>query len=179
MRRILLLMFVALSFHMYGAVPPSGVCGIKWGSSYEEAKRILADKYGKASLYSSANTIEYYDISVGGINFENCDFYFQRENTSTWFYGAVFSSHYEMDRKAYAISKLEYINKVLSEKYDDGIIKREKDGSDTYLYGLSYSGKEYRIVLFLEVGESKGGKQYYYVNLCYLGPKYIDETEDL
>lgn len=61
------------------------VCGVRFGSSYENAKEILKGKYGEPDyMETDENTIVYHYKSYGGINFTDMFFYFQRDGSLSY-----------------------------------------------------------------------------------------------
>lgn len=61
------------------------VCGVRFGSSYENAKEILKRKYGEPEyLETDENTIVYHYKSYGGMIFTYISFCFQRDGALSY-----------------------------------------------------------------------------------------------
>lgn len=61
------------------------VCGVRFGSSYENAKEILKRKYGEPDyLETNENAIVYHYKSYGGMIFTNIYFCFQRDGALSY-----------------------------------------------------------------------------------------------
>lgn len=112
------------------------ICGVKFGTSYEDAKRILENKYGEAEYdYNhSKQTIKFKYKNYAGISFDTILFFFQSDGYRTYMNGCAFAIHANTAEDAK--EKRERLYNRLSDKYymDDGIDKR---GFKYYIGGIS------------------------------------------
>ena len=112
------------------------ICGVKFGTSYEDAKRILENKYGEAEYdyKHSKESLTFANKTYAGISFDTILFLFQSDGYRTYMNGCVFAidSNTAEDAK----EKRELLYNRLSGKYymDDSI---DKNGFKYYIGGFS------------------------------------------
>ena len=112
------------------------ICGVKFGTSYEDAKRILENKYGEAEYdyKHSKESLTFANKTYAGISFDTILFLFQSDGYRTYMNGCVFAidSNTAEDAK----EKRELLYNRLSGKYymDDRI---DKNGFKYYIGGFS------------------------------------------
>ena len=112
------------------------ICGVKFGTSYEDAKRILENKYGEAEYdYThSKERLTFVNKTYAGISFDTIFFLFQSDGYRTYMNGCIFilEAYTAEDAK----EKRERLYNRLSDKYymDEGI---DKNGFKYYIGGFS------------------------------------------
>ena len=91
MKRFMLLvvLFVCTTF----AYSQKSICGVDFGSSYESAKSILENKFGKAEIEKN-NEICYFDREYAGYKFYAIWFSFQSDGYNTYFNGCFFADRF-------------------------------------------------------------------------------------
>ena len=110
------------------------ICGVPFGSSYEEAKEILENKYGSPEYNPDRTVITYKCKSYAGFVFDSILFLFQSDGIHSYLNGCIFA----MDAKSLsdAKRKQEMLYKKLSDKYVmyDGT---DNNGNKFYYGGFS------------------------------------------
>ena len=156
------------------------VCGVVFGMSYEKAEEILKKSHGEKSVLSDKDELVYYDFRMGNHTFNDATFYFQySEYGGSYFSEAVFSRHFDLDRKERAYNFMENVAYTLSLKYKNIISKYDDDGYKYYLCGSNpFNENEYLIELNIDKSKSKGGDYFYYVTLYYGPVNFVDPTSD-
>lgn len=149
------------------------VCGVKMGTDKKMAKSILQDRFGQHSVYDESGNFEIYDISIGGITYDYAIFFFAWKDGTPKFNGALFSIHYELDQRKYALNCRETIKSIYERKYDlteyDG-----ENGFKAYWFG---EHEEVYGAITLRKSIGNDGKTRLYVNTIYFGP--YDGTDDI
>ena len=109
------------------------ICGVKFGTSYEDAKRILENKYGEAYKHSKQSIIFKYK-NYAGISFDRISFLFQSDGYRTYMNGCVFAI--DANTAEDAKEKRDGLYNCLSGKYymDEEI---DKNGFKYYIGGVS------------------------------------------
>ncbi len=108
------------------------ICSIPFGSSYQKAERILANKYGVPES-KDVNRITYKNKSYGGISFNHIHFLFQSDGTNSYFNGCSFI----IDAKSLAEANkhLERLHDTLSDKY---MMASDVDSNENKVYFGGY-----------------------------------------
>ena len=148
------------------------VCGIPFGSTYEEAKAKLQAKYGECDRDVPGGTILYKRKKFEGMEFDKLDFWFleDKKTNRTYFCGAMFNI--ECKTKEEAIKKKEYLDYVISHEYA-ALINLDKKGEYKSRAGLppvpSKMGLGFAISIdvFERYGEDEANT--YHLNLAF-GP---------
>ncbi len=128
-----------MSYYLYEAMEAQRVteiCGVKFGTSYETAKRILENKYGDAEYDSSHSkqTIVFKNKKYAGIYFDSIHFLFQSDGYKTYMNGCIFAIHVNTVEEAKKMR--DFLHQRLSEKYymEKGI---DDNGFKYYFGGIS------------------------------------------
>ncbi|MBR2777343.1 MAG: hypothetical protein IKD75_09620 [Prevotella sp.] len=110
------------------------ICGIPFGSSYENTKEVLENKYGSPSIFSDKTKIYYENKSYAGIFFDDIIFLFQSDGYKSYLNGCVFIL--EASSLKDAKEKCDILYRKLRIKYDmeDGI---DDNGNKYYIGGHS------------------------------------------
>ena len=137
------------------------VCGIPFGSTYEEAKAKLQAKYGECDRDVPNGTILYKRKKFEGMEFDRMDFWFQEDKKTnrTYFCGAMFDI--ECKTKEEAIKKKEYLDYVISHEYA-ALINLDKKGDYCSRAGLAPVHSE----------DPQGSGVFIYVNKRYKDEPY-------
>lgn len=118
------------------------ICGVKFGTSYEDAKRILENKYGEAEYdyKHSKESLKFANKTYAGISFDAIFFLFQSDGYRTYMNGCVFAI--DANTAEDAKEKRDGLYNCLSGKYymDDGI---DKNGFKYYIGGISPINENY------------------------------------
>ena len=110
------------------------IFNIPFGTSYEEAKSILRDKYGDYDyLYSKKNDIVYRDKAYAGVDFDSLHFLFQSDGNKSYFNGAVLCI--DCKSRSEAIKKKKWMHDKLSKKYSV-FVNMDADGEYLSMGGL-------------------------------------------
>ena len=107
------------------------ICGIPFGSSYEEAEKFLENKFGEKSYLSDKTKIYYSNENYAGILFDNIIYLFQSDGYKSYMNGCVFILDATTLRQAK--EKQEMLYKTLRYKYD--MKESEDDNGNKFYYG--------------------------------------------
>ncbi len=110
------------------------ICGIPFGSSYENTKEILENKYGYPDYNPDKTVISYRNKTYGGITFDAIHFLFQSDGIYSYLNGCVFIL--SANSLGEAKMKQKMLHEKLSEKYimSDGT---DDNGNLYYIGGYS------------------------------------------
>lgn len=155
-----------LSLSAYAQIMNGSVCGIKFGTSREQAKAILEERFGKYEVNDYEGDLMIVDGRVGGINYKFLEFYFAWVDGVPLFNGARFSKPFELNKQKDALEFREYVKEVYDEKYFISEFTTE-EGFKSYEFGTpdTLCGN---IKVFK--GTSKDGKRRIFVDVNYWGP---------
>lgn len=162
----LLLVYVSL----YSQEKTISVFGVPMGSSFEEAERILDQRFFKKDS-EGKSILRYYDVPFGNIGNTNLSLSF-----SEGIYGGTSLNSVQIgkryEKKAEAINAREDCVKLLSQKYPS--IKSEMvDGYKLYRFGL-YKNQPDITVGFIQIVETDAsitGKPFYILVIRYAPTK--------
>lgn len=149
------------------------ICNVPFGTSIENAHRILTNKYGKPDS-ESQNSIIYLKKYYAGFFFDSICFSFQSDGTYTYFNDCKMIIG-KKNKKA-AIETMESLYAVLSEKYISE--EKIKDSGDKYYAGAFSPDGEYvgyRIIIMNLSKNELTGNQPYQTILWYGPYEYIKE----
>lgn len=104
---IFMTLFLSLSAH--AQIMNGSVCGIKFGTSREQARAILEERFGKYKVRDFEGDLMVIDGRVGGITYEFLEFYFAWVDGVPAFNGARFSTPFELNKQKDALEFREYI----------------------------------------------------------------------
>lgn len=110
------------------------ICNIPFGTSYEEAKSILREKYGDYDyLDSTKDKIAYNNKAYAGVDFDYLYFYFQSDGKKSYFNGANLCIKCKSKREA--IKKKDWMHNKLSKNYSV-FVNMDADGEYLSMGGL-------------------------------------------
>ena len=107
------------------------ICGVPFGASYDEAYRILTNKFGEPVLYEPQSFIEFCGKMYSGIHFDAIIFGFQSDSVNTYMNGCMFTIKANLQEEAN--QKLNLLYDKLAEKYE--MKEKEDDNGYYYYYG--------------------------------------------
>ena len=110
------------------------ICGIPFGSSYEESMRRLENKYGEPEYYPNKTVISYKNKNYGGLDFDAIHFLFQSDGVKSYLNGCVFII--EAKSLTDARKKRDMLYNKLLEKYII-VPSTDNNGETIYLGGTS------------------------------------------
>ncbi len=110
------------------------ICGIPFGTSYEQAKEILENKYGSPSVFSDKTTISYPNQTYAGISFDDIIFLFQSDGYKSYMNGCVFIL--DASSLSMAKEKQNLLYRELRLKYD---MRESVDENGNIIYIGGYS----------------------------------------
>ena len=169
-----------MNYYLYEAMEAQRVteiCGVKFGTSYETAKRILENKYGDAEYdYShSKQIITFNNKNYAGIYFDAIHFLFQSDGHKTYMNCCIFII--DTNTAEEAKKKREILHQRLSEKYYMET-RTDDNGFKYYLGGLSPLDNRYAFYIdVLKYGREVARNHHYpYAARLYYGPyDYVKE----
>ena len=139
------------------------VCGVRFGSSYENAKEILEGKYGEPDyMLTDENRIVYHYKSYGGMTFTYMSFNFQRDGTLSYMNQCVMG--YECKTAEDAKNKRDAIWTKARSKYFAGREGIDDNGFKYYESGCSPLGGEFYsgfVVDVVKLDEPYNGCRYF------------------
>lgn len=178
MRYLVLLFMLALTLISSSA---QSVLGIPFGSSYDETKSALQNRFGKYAVHEEGGLLKLMDFEMGGFLFNFGDFEFQYGNNKTYLNAADFQRYYPVSEKDQAIKERDYLYSLLMEKYEDEYLEEFKNeqGFKCYKFGLNpFDSTKVLGVITLERGLSREGKEKLYLHLTYFPIYYLDKSSD-
>lgn len=156
------------------------ICNIPFGSSFEKAKSILAEKYGDYDYLSSTkDCLTYRNKSYGGILFTDMYYLFQSDGENSHFHKAVLCR--DCDTMKDAVKLKQSLDEKFRKKYSIFKILDEEDiyisigglapvqSENTGSYGFTLDVIEYE-------QRSKEGGARYAVRIMYGPYDYVRET---
>lgn len=168
---IFMTLFLSLSAH--AQIMNGSVCGIKFGTSREQARAILEERFGKYKVRDFEGDLMVIDGRVGGITYEFLEFYFAWVDGVPAFNGARFSTPFELNKQKDALEFREYIKGIYSAKYDIRNLATDT-GFKSYVF-LANNTVCGSIEAYKDT--SKDGKRRIYVEVNYFGP--YSTTDDI
>lgn len=184
MKNIFILVLLCLSVLSGSAQDDSGknypewmmcteVCGVRFGSSYENAKAILERKYGEPD-HMNENTISYRYKSYGGMIFTDIVFYFQRDDNHSYMNQCVMG--YECRTAEEAKNKRDEIFTKAESKYNAWHENVDDNGFKYYESGCSPLGGFGNgfVIDVVKHREPYNGCRYF-ARIMYGPYQYIDE----
>lgn len=170
MNRIIIVFLLLISMSLYSQEKNISVFGVPMGSSFEEAERILDQRFFKKDS-EGKSILHYYDVPFGNIEKTNLTLSF-----SEGIYGGTSLNSVQIgkryEKKSEAINAREDCVKLLSQKYPS--IKSEMvDGYKLYRFGL-YKNQPDITVGFIQIIETDAritGKPLYILVIRYAPTK--------
>ena len=107
------------------------ICGIPFGTSIEEARTMLENKYGFPEYDSDKMSIRYKHKSYAGIMFDTIYFLFESDGLRSYMNGCIFILDAETLKEAQ--KKQDKLREKLSEKYY--LLPQKDDNKNTYYIG--------------------------------------------
>lgn len=178
MKKLLLTLALALCFIMGQA---QSVLGIKFGSSYDEVKEQLENRFGYYSTHPSGGNIVMSNISMGGVEFNLAEFGFQYKGNYSWFNSATFQKYFAVSETKDAKEVRDYLYSLIREKYEDEYLETftNEEGFKCYKFGLNpYDDSKVLGIISLTKSKGKDGKQRLYLLLEYLPIWYLSKSSD-
>ncbi|MBR1787777.1 MAG: hypothetical protein IJ762_01110 [Bacteroidaceae bacterium] len=115
------------------------ICGIPFGTSYQDAESMLKNKYGYPEYGTDPNVITYKHKKYAGITFDSIHFLFQSDGVNSYLNGCVFILDAKTEKEAK--EKRELLHDILAKKYimvDD----TDENGFKYYFGGRSPISKD-------------------------------------
>ena len=107
------------------------ICGIPFGTSYEEARQRLYNKYGEPEYYPDRSVISFKNKVYAGITFDAIHFLFQSDGTRSYMNGCVFILNANTLKQAE--KNRERLYEKLSKKYN--MLNDVDENGNKYYYG--------------------------------------------
>lgn len=105
------------------------ICNVPFGSTYEDAKRILTDKYGDYDyLNSTKDDMIFTKKKYAAVDFDTMHFMFQSDGERSYFNAAILCI--SCKSKVEAIRMKQRMHEMLSKRYSGFV---NMDGNDVYL----------------------------------------------
>lgn len=114
------------------------ICGIQFGTSIEEARTMLENKYGYPDYSHDKMVITYKHKSYAGIMFDTIYFLFESDGVNSYMNGCTFILNAESLKDAK--KKLEMLHDKLGEKYYM-MPERDENGNTYYVGGYAPIGE--------------------------------------
>lgn len=177
MKRILLSIFCVCSICCYSQ--NLSVAGVSLGDEYSRVESLLEYRYG-TTFSKEHNEICYYEINIGGINYDSAsfDFIYRSATRDRRLNGVFLSSHFKLSELEQAKRYRDRIAELYAKKYYDMESLNNDDGFKIYRCALNADREFFMILISLKKSVSKGGDTFYYVTVSY-GPQYEESTDDI
>lgn len=175
MKRCLVLLFV--SFFILLCRAQTSVAGVRLTDEYDNVRYTLEQRYGYDYIEES-NSINYFDITIGGMFFQLGRFEFEYRNNARRLNYVEFNRRYELSELNKAKKELEEIAKIYRKKYHDIQIATDKK-TGFKIFRCCYDPERYiyDILITLSKDKARSGKTYYFVTVEY-GPWWTIENDD-
>lgn len=150
------------------------ICGIPFGTSYEEANRMLENKYGYSEYNPDKTLITYKNKSYGGIMFDAIHFLFESDGINSYLNGCTFILSAETLKEAER--KRDMLYKKLEDKYH--MLKDvDENGNVFYVGGYAPIGEGLAFSIDILKYERKLARLYtpYAARLMYGRYHYVKE----
>ncbi len=157
------------------------VLGIKFGTSYEEVKSMLEDRYGRYNVLEDKGNLWVSEALVGDFHFDYLEFEFQRRGNSSYFYYSRFSMLFAVDEQESACETRDLLWNDIKRKYESIYTEEyaNDNGFKCYKFGIDPLDESKVLgVLSLNKGVGGDGKKRLYLYLTYGPIYYIDKTSD-
>lgn len=158
------------------------VAGVTFGDSYANCKAKLDKRFngGKVSYQSTANLLEYRDITFADEHFDYVEFKFQSNGETTYLSYISFVSSFDLSNASYAKNKRDRLLKLFSGKYEirwDGI---NEDKFAYYVLGNNPNKPEDGfIVIDTNKSKNNGGQMKYWTTLSYGPVTFISPSDEI
>ena len=177
MRKAILLMSVLVTFPLVGLA--QSVLGIEFGSSYQQTKKALEDRYGEHNVSEKESALYVFDLQMGNYYFNVARFEFQRDANGTYFNYAHFERRFSVNDIETAKTERDYLFGLIKEKYKDENASYINDqGFKCYWFGHNPKSIAPVGVVYLEKEKSRGGQTYLFLTLEYGPIYYIPKSSD-
>lgn len=177
MRKAILLMCVLVTFPLVGLA--QSVLGIEFGSSYQQTKKALEDRYGAHNVSEMEGALYVFNLQMGNYYFNAAHFDFQRDANGTYFNYAKFERRFSVNEVGTAKTERDYLFGLIEEKYkdDNGSYINDQDFK-CYWFGNNPKSVSPLGVVYLEKGKSRGGETYLFLTLEYGPIYYLPKSSD-
>ena len=151
------------------------ICGVHFGASYEKAKEILENKYGRAEydFSHSKQIISFSSKRYAGILFDNIHFLFQNDGERTFMNGCCFILNAKNIEEVKAKRKM--LHDILSQKYQ---LEEHKDENGFLYYIGGISPIDFANGLLIDVVKYEKGISWYPYSARLLYGPYNYVTEE-
>ncbi len=156
------------------------VLGVPFGTSIEEAKSILENRFGSYKVYKHQGGLLVHDVYVEDVEFYSIQFYFQYGNGKSYFNKAILQQHFKISDVKTAKAERDYLASILKKKYSPFFVEYTNE-QGFKCYGFDSNPKEplhYSGSLILEKSEGNDGVKRLYLMLFYDPISFIDVTTD-
>lgn len=178
MKKYFLLFFLVGFFFECNA---QSVLGIDFGSSYNDVKSALINRFGLINVLEDGGKIEIYNLSMGDMDFDYAEFNFQRNGSASYFNGAHFESHYSLSDVSGVEIMRDNLYDTLADKYKKQYLGKYTNDQGFVCYKFGLNPRDSTTVLGtiqLEKSYGKDGKMRLYLSLDYGPIYYLDKASD-
>lgn len=173
-KKTILLIFLAISNFVYS----QSILGVRFGSSYEDAKKTLEDRFGRYIEEDKGN-LTIYDFDMGTFHFNSGTLCFQWKERGSKFFRAEFQKWSGTRNVESMKAEREYLKRLIASKYEifefknrQGFICYEFLGEESD--GITIHGK-----ISLERTRGKDNIERLYLFLIYYPiAEFIEENAD-
>lgn len=120
---------------IYSQQQVTSIANVEFGSSREEAEKILRKQFGNPSINSSADRLLFTDIKYAGLDFNYLFFLFQSDGERTYLNGCIFVINVNSYR--FALSTEKDLTYMLSKKYSTILNDVDSNGNPYHTCGVS------------------------------------------
>lgn len=107
------------------------ICGISFGTSYEDTRKLLENKYGRPDYYPDRTIITYKNKIYADITFDAIHFLFQSDGVNSYLNGSVFVLKAKTAKDAR--QKRDFLRDRLGRKYK--LMSDEDENGFKFYYG--------------------------------------------
>jgi hypothetical protein len=159
----------------------TSVAGLDFGTEYNKAKSYLTNHFGWNNYATKGNyMLRFNDVMVGGINYDNAEFYFQNNK----FVAARFYTGFPLSQLNAAKLFRDQIFSRYKEKYSRTNKPYTSSGFQCYAFGdsmyFSIGNSKYPIYVTLyKANNTEGTMMYYWVECEYYMQHFTNNNDDI
>ena len=177
---VFVLVFASCFFETATAQTVTSVAGLDFGTEYDKAKNYLANHFGWNNYATKGNyMLRFNDVIVGGITYENAEFYFKNKK----FVAARFYTGFALSQLNAAKSFREQIFSRYKEKYSRSNKPYTSAGFQCYAFGdsmyFTIGSIYYPIYVTLYKANSTDGTMMYWVECEYYMRRFTNDNDDI
>lgn len=132
---------ILICFAITALMPAFGqsVLGIPFGTSYDETRDALRQRFGRFSVDENQGNLEISDVQIGGFRFKFGELMFQYSGSRSYLSSATFQTHFGLQETELAKRERDYLYSLVSPKYESNHLEEfiSDEGFKCYKFGIN------------------------------------------